>query len=127
LDFAVEPPGTEAGGYNDAGLWAIGDAFASGWSNPMGAPYNVTQKFRRDASNPLLYVLDDVTFNAGGYYKLIQAQGVWGTQYHALAPAAPLGGEFEKRDADPAFQSPGAGRYKIEVNFQTGKYKLTRL
>jgi len=71
--------------------------------------------------------LDDVTFNAGGYYKLIQAQGVWGTQYHALAPADALGGEFEKRDADPAFQSPGAGRYKIEVNFQTGKYKLTRL
>jgi len=127
LDFAVEPPGTEAGGYNDAGLWAIGDAFASGWNNPMGAPYNVTQKFRRDASNPLLYILDDVTFNAGGYYKLIQTQGVWGTQYHALAPAAALGGEFEKRDADPAFQSPGAGRYKIEVNFQTGKYKLTRL
>ncbi len=127
LDFAVEPPGTEAGGYNDAGLWALGDAFASGWSNPMGAPYNVSQKFRRDASNPLLYVLDDVTFNASGYYKLIQTQGVWGTQYHALAPAEALGGEFEKRDADPAFQSPGAGRYKIEVNFQTGKYKLTRL
>lgn len=131
LDFAVEPPGTEAGGYNDAGLWALGDAFASGWNNPMQAPYNVSQKFRRDASNPLLYILDDVTFNASGWYKLIQTQGVWGTQYRPAPTDAanvdPMAGEFEKRDADPGFKSPGAGRYKIEMNFQTGKYKLTRL
>lgn len=131
LDFAVEPPGTEAGGYNDAGLWALGDAFASGWNNPMQAPYNVSQKFRRDASNPLLYILDDVTFNATGWYKLIQTQGVWGTQYRPAPTDAanvdPMAGEFEKRDADPGFKSPGAGRYKIEMNFQTGKYKLTRL
>jgi hypothetical protein len=91
----------------------------------MGATFQVSQRFRR--ADVLLYVLDDVTFNASGYYKLIQTQGVWGTQYHALAPANAMSGEFEKRDADPAFASPGAGRYKIEVNFQTGKYKLTRL
>ena len=131
LDFAVEPPGTEAGGYNDAGLWALGDAFASGWDNPLVAPYNVTQKFRRDASNPLLYILDDVTFNASGEYKLIQTQGVWGTQYRPAPNDAAnidaMAGEFEKRDANPGFKSPGAGRYKIEMNFQTGKYKLTRL
>ena len=131
LDFSVEPPGTEAGGYNDAGLWALGDAFASGWSNPMQAPYNTSQKFRRDASNPLIYILDDVTFNATGSYKLIQTQGVWGTQYRPVpmnvANIDPMAGEFEKRDDNPGFQSPGAGRYKIELNFQTGKYKLTRL
>lgn len=131
LDFAVEPPGTEAGGYNDAGLWALGDAFASGWNNPMLAPFNTSQRFRRDASNPLLYVLDDVTFNASGFYKLIQTQGVWGTQYRPaptnVNDVNPMGGDFEKRDADPGFRSPGAGRYKIEMNFQTGKYKLTRL
>ena len=131
LDFAVEPPGTEAGGYNDAGLWALGDAFASGWNNPMLAPFNTSQRFRRDASNPLLYVLDDVTFNASGFYKLIQTQGVWGTQYRPAPTSVndvnPMGGDFEKRDADPGFRSPGAGRYKIEMNFQTGKYKLTRL
>lgn len=131
LDFAVEPPGTEAGGYNDAGLWALGDAFASGWNNPMLAPFNTTQRFRRDASNPLLYIIDDVTFNASGFYKLIQTQGVWGTQYRPAPTSVndvnPMGGDFEKRDADPGFRSPGAGRYKIEMNFQTGKYKLTRL
>ncbi|MFM1857074.1 MAG: hypothetical protein RLZ05_134 [Bacteroidota bacterium] len=131
LDFAVEPPGTAAGSYNDGGLWALGDAFASGWSNPMVAPYNTTQKFRRDAANPLLYIIDNVTFNASGFYKLIQTQGVWGTQYRPAPTDVnnvdPLAGEFEKRDADPGFKSPGAGNYKVEFNFQTGKYKLTRL
>ena len=129
LDVAVEPPGTEAGGYNDAGLWALGDAFASGWNNPMLAPFNTSQRFRR--ADVLLYVLDDVTFNASGFYKLIQTQGVWGTQYRpaptSVANVDPMAGEFEKRDADPGFRSPGAGRYRIEMNFQTGKYKLTRL
>ena len=122
LDFAVEPPGTAAANYADGTLWAIGDAFASGWSNPMGAPYDVSQKFTR--VDVLHYELV-VNFNASGYYKLIQTQGVWGTQYHALDPADPRSGSFEKRDADPAFKSPGAGMYKIQVNFQTGKYTLT--
>jgi len=36
-----------------------------------------------------------------------------------------VGGDFEKKDSDPQFASPGVGNYKIEVNFQTGKYKVT--
>ena len=112
-------------------LWVTGSAFASGWSNPMVAPYNTTQRFRRDATNPLLYIIDNVTFNASGFYKLIQTQGVWGTQYRPAPTDVnnvdPLAGEFEKRDADPGFKSPGAGNYKVEFNFQTGKYKLTRI
>lgn len=124
LDFSVEPPGTAANNYTDGTLWVVGDAFASGWSNPLPPPYDVSQKFTR--IDVLHYELT-VPFNATGGYKLIQTQGVWGTQYHALAPASALSGEFEKRDADPQFPSPGPGTYKIEVNFQTGKYKLTKL
>jgi hypothetical protein len=123
LDFSVEPPGTEAGNYLDANLWVVGDAIASGWSNPLPSPYDVSQKFTR--IDVLHYELI-VPFNATGGYKLIQVQGVWGTQYHALAPAAALSGEFEKKDSDPQFPSPGAGTYKIVVNFQTGKYTLTK-
>jgi hypothetical protein len=123
LDYAVEPPGTEANGYNDGNLWVTGDAFSSGWSNPLPVPYDVNQKFTK--IDVLHYELK-VTFNASGAYKLIQQQGNWATQYHAMAPADALSGTFEKRDADPAFNSPGAGSYKIEVNFQTGKYTLTK-
>lgn len=127
LDFAVEPPGTETNQYADGELWVVGDAFASGWSNPLPAPYDASQKFTRTGgtSDVLHYELT-VTFNATGGYKLIQTQGVWSTQYHALAPNEALSGTFEKKDADPQFPSPGAGRYKIEINFQTGRYTLTK-
>jgi starch-binding outer membrane protein SusE/F len=123
LDFAVEPPGLLVNNYNDGNLWVTGDAFASNWSNPLPNPYDISQKFTR--IDVLHYELI-VSFNATGNYKLIQKQGDWSTQYHALAPSSALSGELEKKDADPAFASPGAGMYKIAVNFQTGKYTLTK-
>jgi len=123
LDFAVEPPGTAANNYNDGNLWVVGDCFPSpDWANPVPPPYDVSLKFTR--IDVLHYELI-ADFDRAGGYKLIQTQGVWGTQYHAMTANTPLAGEFEKRDADPQFASPGVGRYKIEVNFQTGKYKLT--
>lgn len=128
LDFAVEPPGTLAANYLDGTLWIVGDAVASGWSNPLPPPYDVSQQLTR-AGGPadVLHYQGTITFNATGGYKLIQTQGVWSTQYHALDGTAKLAGDFEKRDSDPQFPSPGAGNYKVEINFQTGKYKLTRL
>ena len=123
LDFAVEPPGTLANNYNDGNLWATGDCFPSpDWSNPLPAPYDATLKFTK--IDKLHYELI-VDFDKTGGYKLIQAQGNWDTQYHALVANTPLSGEFEKKNSDPQFASPGVGKYKIEVNFQTGKYKLT--
>jgi hypothetical protein len=124
LDFVVEPPGTLAMNYADGELWIVGDAVASGWSNPLPPPYDVSQKFTR---LDVLHYEANINFNPSGGYKLIQKQGVWATQYHALDGTAALSGDFEKRDADPQFPSPGAGLYKVEVNFQTGKYKLTKL
>lgn len=123
LDFAVEPPGTLANNYNDGHLWVIGDCFGlPNWTNPLPSPQDVRHKFTK--IDKLRYELI-IDFVSGGGYKMIQTQGVWATQYHALVANTPLSGEFEKRDADPQFASPGAGRYKIEVNFQTGRYKLT--
>lgn len=124
LDFLVEPPGTPGNLYADGDLWVVGDAVASGWSNPLPTPYDVTQKFTK---LDLLHYEATITFNATGAYKLIQVQGVWSSQYHALDGNAKLSGDFEKKDADPAFPSPGPGNYKVEVNFQTGTYKLTKL
>ncbi len=123
LDFAVEPPGTAANNYEDGNLWVTGNCFPSpDWSNPLPAPYDVSLKFTKIDKLHYELICD---FDAAGAYKMIQTQGVWATQYHALDGNAPLSGEFEKKDADPGFASPGVGRYKIEVNFQTGRYKLT--
>jgi starch-binding outer membrane protein SusE/F len=106
-------------------LWATGDAFASSWQNPLPGPYDVSQKFTRLSTT--LYELT-VNMPGGGNYKLIQAQGNWGTQYHMLAGGTWQGGEFEKRDADPGFPGPpSAGTYKITVNFQLGQFNVVKL
>ncbi|MFV0606193.1 MAG: SusE domain-containing protein [Niabella sp.] len=125
LDFAIEPPGTAAANYLDGNLWITGDAVASGWLNPLPSPYDVSQKFTRV---DIMHYEATITFKGSGAYKLIQTQGVWGTQYHALdgSAAAALIGSFEKKDAEPGFPSPPAGTYKVQINFQTGKYTLTK-
>jgi starch-binding outer membrane protein SusE/F len=110
----------------DAGtLWMVGDAAPSGWDNPMKAPYDVDQKFTK-VSNTLYELVVDLP--GGGGYKLIQEQGVWGTQYHALAGRTWEGGDFEKKDAEPGFPGPpDAGTYKISFDFQLGKYSVVKL
>lgn len=123
LDFAVEPPGTAANNYTDGNLWVTGDCFPSpDWANPLPSPYDASLKFTKVDIMHYELIVD---FDKTGGYKLIQQPGVWSTQYHAITAGAALTGTFEKKDADPQFASPGAGKYKIEVNFQTGKYKLT--
>jgi len=105
-------------------LWATGNAFASGWANPLGAPYDVSQKFTR-VTNTLYELIVDMP--SGGNYKLIQTPGNWGTQYHMLTGGTWDGGGFERKDAEPGFIGPPtAGRYKLTFNFQNGKFTVVK-
>ncbi|MEO7766473.1 MAG: SusE domain-containing protein [Ferruginibacter sp.] len=114
----VNPPSTGT-------LWLTGDATTSGYANPLGTPYDVNQKFTK-VSNTLYELTVDM--KGGGAYKLIQEQGVWSTQYHMLAGGAWDGGDFEQKDADPGFPgAPGPGKYKISVDFQRGKFTVTKV
>jgi starch-binding outer membrane protein SusE/F len=104
-------------------LWATGDAFSSGWGNPLPAPYDASQKFTK-VTNTLYELV--VTMPGGGGYKLIQEQGVWGSQYHMVSGSA-AGGIFEKKDSDPQFPGPSAaGTYKITVDFQLGTFTVVK-
>ncbi len=104
-------------------LWATGDAFNSGWENPLSAPYDVDQKFTKVANSNTKYEAV-LTFKGGGGYKLIQKQGVWSTQYHRVDGDA-FAGNFEKADAEPGFIGPPtAGRYKVTIDFQIGKFSV---
>lgn len=117
LDVAVPVPTAGT-------LWAIGDAFASAWTNPMTSPYDVTQKFTKVSTT--LYELV-VNMNSSGGYKLIQTQGVWSTQYHMVTGGTALSGTFEYGDANPAFPAPSvAGTYKLTFNFKTGTYTVVK-
>ena len=114
----VEPP-------TNGTLWTVGDAFASGWTNPLLAPHVTSQQFTKISNT--LYELT-VAMPGGGGYKLIQINGDWGSQYHMLAGGTWEGGDFEKKDADPQFPGPpGAGTYKITVDFQRGKFTVIKL
>lgn len=103
-------------------LWITGDALPSGWANPLGNPYDASQKFTKVSDTQYEAI---ITFVAGGNYKMIQENGVWGTQYHKVSGDA-FSGVFEKKDADPGFDSPGAGKFKVVVDFQAGTYTVTK-
>jgi starch-binding outer membrane protein SusE/F len=104
-------------------LWVIGDAFESGWNNPLPDPFVNSQKFTKVSETIYELVVD---FKGGGAYKMLQDNGVWGTQYHMVQGDA-NGGTFEKKDADPAFVGPSTpGSYKIVVNFQDGLFTVTK-
>jgi starch-binding outer membrane protein SusE/F len=117
LDVAVPLPTTSE-------LWATGDAFASGWANPLGNPYDVSQKFTKVSNT--LYELT-VAMPGGGNYKILQDNGRWDTQYHMLPGGTWSAGSFEKKDSDPGFPGPPtAGTYKIRVDFITGTYTVVK-
>jgi hypothetical protein len=104
-------------------LWVTGNAFASGWSNPLGNPFDVSQRLAKVSETLYEGV---VAFVGGGNYKMIQENGVWGTQYKKVAGDA-FSGTLEKKDADPGFDGPAvAGNYKISVDFQAGTYTVTK-
>ncbi len=107
----------------DGTLWIIGNAVASDWTNPLPAPYDVSQKFTQVSET--LYELTVPMIGGGKGYKLIQKQGDWDTQYHAIDGTVFTGGDFELKNADPQFLGPVAsGTYKITVDFQRGKYTV---
>jgi len=116
----VEPP-------TNGTLWITGDAPTGppSWSNPVPAPYDVSFKFTK-VSNTLYELV--VPMKGGGGYKLIQKQGDWDSQYHALAGGRSWNsGNFEKANAEPGFPGPPtAGDYKITVDFQLGKYTVAK-
>jgi len=117
LDVAVQVP-------KDGTLWVTGDAFASGWGNPLPSPYDVSQKFTK-VSNTVYELV--VNMNNSGGYKLIQKQGDWSTQYHMVAGSSALSGTFEYGDANPAFLAPTvAGTYKLTFNFKTGTFTAVK-
>jgi hypothetical protein len=102
-------------------LYIVGDL--NGWNNNPGL--NPIYQFTQDDAFSYSLTLN---FPGPGNYKLIQQLGNWGTQFHMMSGGNAFAGEFEQRDADPAFPNPAtAGNYKINVNFATNLYSVKRL
>ena len=105
-------------------LYLVGSATAGGWNNPVPVP---TQQFTQ--VSPTLYEIT-VPLQGGQEYLLLPLNGDWGHKYavpdNTLA-GLNQGGDF-RMDANGNFPGPTlTGNYKISVDFQRGKFTVTKL
>ena len=104
-------------------LFLVGDATQGGWNNPVPTP---AQEFtKKDA----LHFEITVALNGGKEYLFLPLNGDWGHKYACKKKAdqSATGGDFGY-DFGDNFPGPAAsGNYKIEVDFQRGKYTVTKL
>ena len=102
-----------------AALYLVGDV--NGWNNSASLD-----------NRYYFYKTDETTFTgvfnftSSGGYKLIQTLGDWASQYHMITGGTATAGQFEQKDANPAFPNPDAGSYRIAVDFQNGTYTATK-
>jgi len=103
-------------------LYITGDALASSWTNSPP----VTQKFTK-VSNTLFTL--NVPLIGGKSYTFLSNFGSWDFKYSIKDkndPALKNGGDFQWGGNDILAPDAG-GTYKIDVNFQTGKFSVTKI
>jgi starch-binding outer membrane protein SusE/F len=106
-----------------AGLFLVGDATPGGWSNPVPVP---SQQFTKTSNNGFTLT---VQLAAGKFYLFLPNNGSWDHKYAVADKTNPdfkEGGPF-LTDAGQDVPSPDEdGTYKIEVEFVTRTYRVTK-
>jgi starch-binding outer membrane protein SusE/F len=107
-------------------LFITGGATPAGWMGG-GDPELASQKFNQVSST--MYVLPSIALKGGESYLLVPVYGNWDNKYGALGANNsnnPDGDDFKAGGGD--LKAPAAsGNYKIEVDFQRGKFTVTKL
>lgn len=106
----------------DGRLFMVGSATPGGWNNPVPVP---TQEFNR-VSNTVFELT--LPLNGGNSYLFLPINGFWGAKYGCLGSNNtnnPDGDDFKPEGGDMIAPST-SGVYKIVVDFQRGKFTLTR-
>ena len=120
-DFAVAAPSTNA-------LFITGSATPASWqAGVAGETVPANQKFIQRSRS--LYEIPSLSLNGGQSYLLLPEYGSWSVKYGGVK------GNNENNVMEDDFKLNGSdlkapaesGNYKIEVNFQTGRVKLTKL
>ena len=106
-------------------LFIVGSATPGGWSNPVPVP---SQEFTKISDTE--YEIT-VPITGGGSYLLLPVNGSWDAKYGVLGAnnsntSTTMEDEFKNGGGD-ILAPATSGNYKIQVNFQTGKFKLTKL
>ncbi len=112
----VVPPST-------AKLFLVGSATGGGWNNPVPVP---TQQFTQVSAT--FYTLT-VALTGAQEYLFLPLNGDWSHKFACNKTASPpveTGGDFGY-DWNDNFPGPAvSGTYKIDVDFQRGKYTVTK-
>lgn len=105
-------------------LFIVGSATPGGWNNPVPTP---SQEFTQ--VSPTMYRINSLALNGGEYYLFLPVNGDWSAKFGAMGGNGsnnPDSDDFRPGGGD--FIAPAAsGNYKIEVDFQRGKFILTKL
>jgi hypothetical protein len=116
LDVAVPVPPTGE-------LYITGDGTGSGWTNTPPE----TQQCDKVSSTEYTIVMN---FTPGFYYKFLSTQNQWQPQYGG---SSATGGDIGFNMGLPGQSDPAAiptpaaaGSYKVDLNFKTGKYTVTK-
>ncbi|GAC1440684.1 MAG: hypothetical protein NVSMB63_07440 [Sediminibacterium sp.] len=104
-------------------LYLVGSATAGGWNNPVPVP---SQQFTQ--ITPTLYEIT-VSLIGGQEYLFLPVNGDWSHKYAVKDKSVAglsSGGDFGY-DKNDNFPGPAAsGTYKISVDFQRGKFTVTK-
>ncbi len=104
-------------------LFIVGNATPGGWNNPVPVP---SQEFTR--VSPTFYTLT-LPLIGGNSYLFLPVNGDWSTKYGFTGgnnANSTSGDDFKIQGGD--MKAPAAsGNYKIDVDFQKGKFTLTKL
>lgn len=113
----VDPPAS-------GNLFIVGNATPGGWNNPVPVP---SQQFTKISST--VFQINSLAITGGNSYLLLPVNGDWGTKYGGMGANntnIPDGDDFRIGGGD--LLAPAAsGNYKIVVDFQRGKFTLTKL
>lgn len=104
-------------------LFLVGSATPGGWNNPVPVP---SQEFTKVSAT---FFQITVAITGGGSYLFLPVNGDWGTKYGALGSnnTNNVNGDDFRQGGGDMLAPAASGNYKIEVDFQRGKFQLTKL
>jgi hypothetical protein len=112
-------------------LYITGGATPLGWqcgcAADLSTNYATTQKFTK--VGPAQYELASITLTGGGSYLLLPVYGNWSDKfgYNGGNNANNVDGDDFKRGGGDIKAPAATGNYKIRVDFQIGKFTVTKL
>ncbi len=115
----VDPPGTGK-------LFITGSATPASWQCGCGEPELGSQRFTQ--VSPTFYTIT-INLTGGGSYLLLPQYGSWSAKFGGVAPnnANNVNGDDFRAGGNDLLAPATSGSYKIDVDFQRGKFTVTKL